>query len=82
MSNQADVQRPEGPGARALALLERACEELRDGEDAIPSVEEALANLRAEAGELSGDEATQLGEMAEDEVTHDNTDSKEAPDAG
>jgi hypothetical protein len=47
-----------GPyGAQAEALLEQALSETRDGIDAIPTVVEALAWLRAEAGECEPPES-------------------------
>lgn len=51
---------PSPHGVRAVELLERALGEVQGNIDAIPTVSEALANLRAEAGELSEDEAADL----------------------
>lgn len=42
--------------ARAERLLEQALYEIRSGDDAIPTVDAALAALRVEAGELPPDE--------------------------
>lgn len=52
-------------GRRAEALLEQALSDVRDQRDAISAVSEALANLRAEAGELPSQEATELLDTAE-----------------
>lgn len=41
-----------GLGKRAIQFLEKAIEQVRDGEDAIPTVCHAEAVLRVEAGEL------------------------------
>jgi hypothetical protein len=51
---------PTAHGRRAEALLEQALSDVRGSIDAIPAVSEALANLRAETGELSPDDATDL----------------------
>lgn len=47
--------------ARAERLLEQALDEVRGGVDAIPTLSEAIAVLRVEAGELPADE---LGDVA------------------
>lgn len=39
-------------GKRAIEILEKAIENIRDGEDAIPAICHAEAVLRVEAGEL------------------------------
>lgn len=52
--------------ALAKALLEEALEMLVDGEDPIPVVSEALANLKAELGEASPEDAIELLELAGD----------------
>lgn len=54
-------------GERAIALLEQALYEARSRIDAIPVVTEALANLRAEAGEIPAEEAAELLRMAAEE---------------
>lgn len=43
-------------GRRAIDLLETAIGQIRDGEDAIPTISHADAELRVEAGELQPDE--------------------------
>lgn len=46
-------------GQRAIEILEKAIEQIRDGGDAIPTVCHAEAVLRVEAGELEpSDELT------------------------
>jgi hypothetical protein len=45
---------------RAEELLEKALSDVRDRYDAIPTVSEALANLRAEVGELPDRESAEL----------------------
>lgn len=47
-------------GVWARRALEQALSEVRDGEDAIPSVSLAMALLRAEAGEMDADEVESL----------------------
>jgi hypothetical protein len=58
---------PSPHGERAVVLLERAAGEVRSREDAIPTVTEALANLRAEVGEIPPEEAAELLRMAAEE---------------
>lgn len=55
---------PSPHGVRAIELLERALSEIRDGLDAIPTISEAFAHLKAEVGEVPAAEATEL--LAED----------------
>ena len=43
-------------GKRAIELLEKAIGQIRDGEDAIPTICHAEAVLRVEVGELQPDE--------------------------
>jgi hypothetical protein len=50
--------------ARARKLAERALGEIIDGIDAIPALDEAIAVLRAEAGELSPDDMADLEQAA------------------
>lgn len=43
-------------GKRAIEILEKAIGQIRDGEDAIPTIGHAEAELRIEAGELQPDD--------------------------
>lgn len=59
--------------ARATELLERALEEHRDGQDAIPTATEALAALYRCQGESPGTAVLSAGELKLDEPTPDCT---------
>jgi hypothetical protein len=53
-----DVYKPSPLGLQAIELLEVALGQIRDGEDALPTISAADATLRVECGELSPDEIT------------------------
>lgn len=55
--------------ARAEALLERALGEVRDGVDAIPTVDAVMQVLRIEAGEAAADTMDGYPFPGEDDLT-------------